>query len=220
MAIDSDSPAAAGPGPAGRDIEAQSVGAFLDALASGVPSPGGGSAAALAGALAAALVAMSSRVTADRDPAATDLAEAATAADQLRRRLTALAGADAEAYEALLAARRLPPASRAAAAQTALRRATDVPLDLVAAARDTLAMCERIVRRVRSSTLSDLQVANALAVAALEAGAVTAQTNLRDSTDREFAGTARRELDQRVAEGRALAKQVVNAAADRVGRVD
>ena len=209
---------ASAPSPAGRDVGAQSVRAFLEALASGAPSPGGGSAAAVAGALAAAIVAMSSRVTADRDPAAADLAEAATAADHLRRRLTALAGADADAYEALLAARRLPVTVRAAAAQAALRRATDVPIDLVAAARDTLAMCERVVRRVRASTLSDLQVANAIAVAALEAGAITAQTNLRDSTDREFAGAARRELDQRVSEGRALAQRIADAVADRVGR--
>jgi len=63
-------------------------------------------------------------------------------------------------------------------------------------------------------------VANAIAVAALEAGAITAQTNLRDSTDREFAGAVRREVDQRVAEGRVLAQRVADAIADRVGSAE
>jgi formiminotetrahydrofolate cyclodeaminase len=204
---------------ASRNVGAQSIDGFLAALASGAPSPGGGSAAALAGALAAALIAMVCRVTSEREPAARDLAGLAVTADGLRDRLKGLAGADAEAYEALLAARRLPAHARPAAAQAALRRATEVPIDVVAASRDALALADRIAGVARASTLSDLQVAAALARAALDGAAVTARMNLRDSTDRDFAGVAERHVDTLVDEGWALAERVAAAVGGRTGRV-
>jgi formiminotetrahydrofolate cyclodeaminase len=207
--------------PAGdRNVGSQSIDGFLDALASGAPSPGGGSAAALTGALAAALIAMVCRVTAERDPAAGDLTGIAGSADGLRNRLKGLAGADADAYEALLAARRLPAHVRAAAAQAALRRATEVPLDVAAASREALALAERVARVARASTLADLRVAAALGRAALDGAAVTARINLRDSTDRDFAGVAERQVDALIDEGRGLAERVARTVADRIGRVE
>src|SRR5207248_3340135 len=79
----------------------------LDRLASGEPAPGGGAAAALAGATAAALVAMACRVTARRAPSEA-LAAAVDAADELRHRLMALMHEDVEAYAAVLEWRRAP----------------------------------------------------------------------------------------------------------------
>jgi formiminotetrahydrofolate cyclodeaminase len=205
-------------GAAGGGVNGQTIATFLDALASGAPSPGGGSAAALAGALAAALVAMVCRVTSQRDPGAEALAGIALTADGLRERLQGLAGADADAYQALLTARRLPAHARPAAAQAALRRATEVPLDVVATSRDVLTLADRIAPAARASTVSDLSVAAVAARAALDGGAVTAGINLRDSTDRDFVGVAQRRLDALVDEGRALAERVSAVLAERIGR--
>ena len=77
----------------------QPVRGFLDELAARTPTPGGGGAAAVTGALAAGLVAMAARFSVRRLPEAGDLAEAA---DELRRRVTGLVDLDARAYQAVL----------------------------------------------------------------------------------------------------------------------
>src|SRR5262245_1681289 len=87
------------------------LGDFLEALASGESTPGGGAAAALTGAMGAALVAMVCRLTLGR-PRYAEVAplmeESAAEADRLRGELLALADADAEAYQAFSAALALP----------------------------------------------------------------------------------------------------------------
>ena len=74
---------------------------FLDQLAARTPTPGGGGAAAVTGAMAAGLVAMAARFSATRLPEAGELADQA---DELRRRLAQLADMDARAYAAVLEA--------------------------------------------------------------------------------------------------------------------
>jgi methenyltetrahydrofolate cyclohydrolase len=81
------------------------VRAFLEQLAARVPTPGAGGAAAITGALAAGLVAMTARFSDEQLPAAVDLAQEA---DRLRQRAARLADRDATAYRAVLDASRLP----------------------------------------------------------------------------------------------------------------
>lgn len=199
-------------------VEADAVGRYLADLASAAPAPGGGSAAALAAALGAALVAMTCRVTAKHAgvaPAPVALGALAGEADDLRRRLTALADDDARAYSAVIAARRLPISERGRAVQHALERATTVPERLVAQSRDVLALCERIAPSARASTLSDLGVAAILAHGALRAGALTARMNLPGIGDGNFTGETTRRLDALVAEGGRLAERIETALAAR-----
>jgi formiminotetrahydrofolate cyclodeaminase len=95
---------------------------FLDQLAARTPSPGGGGAAAVTGAMAAGLVAMAARFSATRLPGTGELADQA---DELRRRLAQLADMDAQAYAAVLEALRLPREAgqqRKAQGQDAQRR--------------------------------------------------------------------------------------------------
>ena len=172
--------------------------AFLAALGSGTPTPGGGAAAALCGALAAALAAMVSRVTTDRDPSATDDVGLLTArADQLRQRLAELVDDDMDAYRGVLGSR----ASGPDAVQTALKRAIDAPLHIARGSRDVLALCEALAPRARIGVLSDLGVAAALAWGALDSGALTARVNLQALTDAEFVRVRARELEDLLTEG-------------------
>jgi formiminotetrahydrofolate cyclodeaminase len=171
---------------------ADALHAFLVALASADPTPGGGAAAALGGALAGALVAMVSRATAARDPGARDeMMGIATRADELRERLTELVTKDMDAYRGVLDARK---SKQSGEAERALRRATEVPLMVARDSQNVLTLCEVAAARARVSTLSDLGVAAALGWAALEAGALTARTNLGDLQDASFVQASEREL--------------------------
>ena len=173
---------------------------FLAALASGAPTPGGGAAAALCGAMAAALVAMVGRVTAARDSSVTgEVSRIVAQADDLGGRLAGLVREDMDAYRSVIEARRAGAGTDAV--QHALARATEVPMKLAAASRDVLALGETLAPLARRSALSDLAVAAALAWGALESGAVTARANLAEVADAGLARRSETELTGLLANG-------------------
>ncbi len=111
---------------------------LLDAFASNEPVPGGGSAAALAGAVGASLLIMVAGLPRTRTGSpeeAADLAEASARLRPLRDTLTSLIDRDSSAYQAAIEAMRLPKASdadkraRRDAIDAAMRGAIDVPMD-------------------------------------------------------------------------------------------
>ena len=109
---------------------------FADALASTAPVPGGGGAAALCGALAAALCAMAARLTAGRKKyadSAGQLDEITRRADELRRRLLALIVEDAEGFAPLAAAYSLPKDDPKSAAilRGAVLKACEAPAEML-----------------------------------------------------------------------------------------
>jgi formiminotetrahydrofolate cyclodeaminase len=176
----------------------ESVRDFLAALASGAPTPGGGAAAALAGAMGAALVGMVGRVTAGRDPSLAAKASAVVAgADDLGERLGGLAEEDMSAYRDVIEARR----RGGDAMDRALARATEIPMGIAAASRDVLSLAETLAPLARPSALSDLAVASALAWAALESGALTARANLAEMADTDLARRSEHELSDLLASG-------------------
>lgn len=193
-------------------LEAVPIGRFLDDLASAAPAPGGGAAAGLAGALAAALVAMVCRVTARREPPGAELLEAARRADELRGRLARLTADDATAYGAVLAARR---AHDPAAAEAALARATEVPLAVARSAADVLALAGEVAPAARASALGDLGVALALATAALDGATITARANVAEMAGAARARAAGAEIDGLVADGQARRSRAAAAIARR-----
>jgi len=149
---------------------------WLDDLAGGAPVPGGGSAAALAGALAAALVAMVARLTIGRKAYAgvqQRVAEILAEADALRTQLRRLADDDAAAYAKVSTAYRLPKSDprRTRAADEALIGAAQTPLAMARGAARLLALANEIGTIGNRNAHSDAKVGEALARAAL-AGAV------------------------------------------------
>src|SRR3989344_5598816 len=122
-------------------LASKKVNDFLAELSSDSPAPGGGSAAALSGALAASLVSMVCQLTLGREKFAAaegKVRPAAAEAVRIRDRLAALMDEDARAFTAVLAAYRLPKgteeekAARTAAIQSALHLASSVPLECAA----------------------------------------------------------------------------------------
>jgi formiminotetrahydrofolate cyclodeaminase len=170
----------------------QSVGGLLNALGSSAPTPGGGAAAALTGALGAALVQMTANLTIGR-PRLADVQEhaqqiEARAAGQ-RDRLAQLADADAEAYAAVSTAYKLPRetdeqrTARARAIQVALDRAARVPLETAEACAAVLALSEEAAPVLNKAVISDVMTGALLALAGLEAAVVNVQVNLASMTD-------------------------------------
>lgn len=168
---------------------------FLDRLASAEPSPGGGAAAALAGALAAALFAKACNLTLGREKFREVEADVRRLLDQmeaLRQRLVDLMGADAEAYGQVAAAYRLPrttdaeKAARSDAIQAALKRATEVPLDIARACRDLLRLGPEMAVKTNPALRSDVALGGTLARAAAHGVRFNIQDNLANIKDQEF----------------------------------
>lgn len=203
------------------------VAAFVDRLASAEPVPGGGSAAAIAGSLAAALVAMVASLSQDRPKYAQHAAlheEAITAARALADRFLVLADEDAAMYGAYVAATRLPRETdherqnRDAAISQAARGASDAPYRTVQACADVVGYAEALAGRSNRNASSDLEVAALLSVAASRAAAANVYVNLPaigdDGTSRELLVATERLADEIERQADAL-KEIVRSGVSR-----
>jgi glutamate formiminotransferase/formiminotetrahydrofolate cyclodeaminase len=176
------------------DSTAPGAGRFLDQLAAGTPTPGGGSAAGYAGAMAAALVAMVGRLTLGKKKyaAVQDQVEKIVAtADELRSRLEAAVSQDARAFDAVLAANRLPAVSeqskraRMAAIEQATLPAGEVPLGVARNCAEVLALALEIASVGNVNAISDASVAGDLALAGLSGAALNVRVNAAGLLDPE-----------------------------------
>jgi formiminotetrahydrofolate cyclodeaminase len=181
------------------------VSAFLDAIASPEPTPGGGTAAAVAGAIGASLVLMVAGLVRTRHNDEADRAALTAARVEilpLRDRMIALADADADAYDQVTSAYKLPKATdeeraaRGEAIQRALRAATLVPLDTVRAAVEAIAAAKTVARAGNPSAASDVGVALGLLEAAVTGAAANVGINLAAIKDERFRQETRQELDE------------------------
>lgn len=178
---------------------------YLDRLASGAATPGGGSAAAVTAAQGAALVAMVTHLTIGRPRYARhDDTLRAILAEAERLRAACLVGIDedAAALGQLIAAYKLPKGTdeerqaRDATLQTNLRAAAEAPLRLLRAAAAILPLCQRLLPIGNPATVSDLGVAAACAAAACRAAEVNVLINLGQVRDQNYVAAMHAELEQ------------------------
>jgi formiminotetrahydrofolate cyclodeaminase len=178
---------------------------LLQSLGSPDPTPGGGAAAGVAGALGAALVEMTANLTLGK-PRFVEVEAQARRIEQraaeLRLRIAALADADAEAFERVSAAYKLPradeqqKAARSEAIQSALALAAQVPLDTARASAQVIDLAEEAAPILNPSVISDVLVGALLARAALESAGVNVEINLAAMADKAAAERLSRELAQ------------------------
>ncbi|HEX2324028.1 MAG TPA: cyclodeaminase/cyclohydrolase family protein [Chloroflexota bacterium] len=185
--------------------DAQTVRDYLDALASDAPAPGGGSAAALVGAMGAALVGMVAHFTVGRPryrAVEGEVRGALEAAEGARAHLMALMTEDEQAYSAYGAAAKLPreteeqQAARREALQRALRSAAAPPLAMAGACRQVLDLARVVAESGNPRLASDAGVAALLAEAALRASAINVRVNLGALHDAAFVAQTEAELNR------------------------
>jgi methenyltetrahydrofolate cyclohydrolase len=179
--------------------------AFLELVASGGPTPGGGSVAAVAVALAAGLSGMAARLSAGQLADADGLADRA---DASRRRVAPLARADAESYGRVLDAYREPDSeTRRERVRDALSGATDVPLAVAEVGNEVVGIAARLVEEGNPNLEGDAMTAVLLADAGVRAAAALAEINLSSANvEDERLGRAKELVDETAATVRRAAE--------------
>lgn len=170
------------------ELRQQSVQAFLDQLASASPTPGGGSVAALSGALAAGLISMVCSLTVGRPRYADFDAHAQQILQQceaIRARLTDLIDADIAAYATVANAYKRPKddPERAAAIAAAMVQATDIPLQIAEQAAALLPLALPVAQHGNRTAVGDVVAGAHLAVACVHAALINVDANVGSLTD-------------------------------------
>jgi formiminotetrahydrofolate cyclodeaminase len=175
----------------------KTMNAFLDELASSSPAPGGGSVAALSGALGAALTSMVCHLTMGRKKYAEvegDMKRVLEQSEQLRAQFTDLIDRDTMAFNKVMEAFGLPKetepqkALRSVAITEATKEATLVPLEVMKHCIDGLALAQAVALKGNPNSLSDAGVSALMLHAALEGAALNVRINLNGLNDPEFVG--------------------------------
>jgi methenyltetrahydrofolate cyclohydrolase len=184
-------------------IKDTAVEPFLDALASQAATPGGGSAAAIIGAMGAALVSMVCNLTIGKKKYAEvegEMKDVLAKSEALRLKLTGMIEDDVTAFDAVMAAYGMAKesdadkAAREKAIQAALKQATEVPLRCCHAAREVIDLAAIASDKGNLNVISDAGVAVLAAYAALRSAALNVFTNARMITDKVFAEAKLKEL--------------------------
>jgi methenyltetrahydrofolate cyclohydrolase len=203
-----------------------SVAKFLDDLASGAPTPGGGSAAAVMGAMGAALISMVCNVTIGKqglEAVAPEMRALLGQSENLRARLARMVAEDIAAFDGLMAAYRLPKATetdklrRTEAIQSSLRAATETPLDCARACAEIIDLAQRAGAAGYSGVISDAGVAVLAANAALRSASLNVYINAPSLKDKEFARQVTTEMDELLEAGAQRCEAVYALVRGRLG---
>jgi formiminotetrahydrofolate cyclodeaminase len=178
--------------------------AFLDELASSSPAPGGGSVAALAGALGAALTSMVCNLTIGKKKYAgveDEMKKILAQVEDLRAKFTALVDKDTQAFNKVMEALSLPKetepqkALRSVAITEATKEATLVPLEVMRHCVEALALAQQAAASGNVNSVSDAGVSSVMLRAAAEGAALNVRINLKNLHDAEFVGWKQEELE-------------------------
>jgi formiminotetrahydrofolate cyclodeaminase len=178
---------------------------LLAAFRSPDPTPGGGSAAALAGAVGASLLAMVAGLPKSRAATAEDVARLKAAGERCAAfgaTLEALVDRDSEAYDLVVAAYKRPKATdeekaaRSAGIQSAMREAIAAPMDVMRACAAATEQGVVIAALGNPSASSDVQVGLELLGAALRGARLNVDTNLGSIKDADYVARIRAEVEE------------------------
>ena len=184
------------------------IGDLLNAFASSEPTPGGGSAAALSGALGASLLAMVAGLPKTKNNTPEERVSLDAARDRLRTlqsTLVDLIDRDAGAYDRVVAAFRLPKntdeekAARKEAVQSALKYATDVPMETLSACVDAMDVARPVAQAGNPSASSDIAVGFQTLMTAMSGALLNVQTNLASVKDDDFVRATTASIKERLA---------------------
>jgi glutamate formiminotransferase / formiminotetrahydrofolate cyclodeaminase len=207
-----------------KGLKAMRLTEFTDELSSDSPAPGGGSVAALAGSLSAALSSMVATLTwskAGMESARPVMKETGIEGQRLKDWFLDAVDRDTDAFNAVLAAMRLPKkteqelAARLAAIEKANQGAARVPLEVVERSVRALTLALVVAKDGNPNSVSDAGVAGACALAAAEGASLNVRINVPGLTDAKVAGELLAEQDRLLRRARELAAET-REAVDRV----
>ena len=199
---------------------------FLDDLASERPAPGGGGAAALCGAIGAALVSMVANLTIGKktyEAVSEDLETVNAKAEALRAELFHAIDEDVVAFNAVMGAYGLPRATdeekakRAASIQAALKDATLVPLRAVKACFEVIRLAAAAAEKGNLNVISDAGVAVLVANAGLRSAALNVFINAKAIKDRDFAEKQIAEVNALLAQAAETTESVYQTVRTKIG---
>lgn len=185
-------------------FQEQQLQTFLDQLASKASTPGGGSAAAIMGAMGAALASMVANFTVGKknyEAVEAEMRDLLQKSESMRNELTGMVQADVDVFNNVMAAYGMArdsdadKAARSQAIQTALKEATDVPLACAKLCADVIHLCRPMAEKGNNNVISDAGVAVLAAYAALRSAALNVYINIGGIKDEEFADDRRQKLE-------------------------
>jgi glutamate formiminotransferase / formiminotetrahydrofolate cyclodeaminase len=191
---------------------------FIDEVSTESPAPGGGSVAALAGSLGAALLSMVANLTVGKkgyEAAWEELSGASERAQELKAALARAVDEDTEAFNKVMDAMRLPKGTpeqqqeREQAMEHASREATEVPLRVARLCMEALKLAGDVAAKGNKNSASDAGVGALVARAGVEGAALNVLTNLGSVKDEAFKASARLEVEAMIEEAARRAAEVV-----------
>jgi methenyltetrahydrofolate cyclohydrolase len=199
---------------------------FLDDLASERPTPGGGGAAAVSGAIGAALVSMVANLTIGKknyEAVREDLEAVNAKAEALRAELIRAIDEDIVAFNSVMGAYGLPRATdeekakRAASIQAALKDATLAPLRAVKACFDVIRLSAAVAEKGNLNVISDAGVAVLSANAGLRSAALNVFINAKAIKDRDFGEKQIAEVNALLAQAAEMTESVYQTVRTKIG---
>jgi formiminotetrahydrofolate cyclodeaminase len=201
-------------------IKDKTIHQFLDDLASKSATPGGGSAAAIMGAMGAALVSMVCNLTIGKknyEAVEPEMKELLAKAETLRAQLMDMVRADVEVFDKVMSAYGLPretdeqKAVRSEAIQLALKAATDVPIECAKACAEVIRLSKIAAEKGNRNVISDAGVAVVAGYAALKSAALNVYVNAGAIKDETFVSSRMNELNGVLSEMNILNEEVFQA---------
>lgn len=201
--------------------------AFVHEVSRDSPAPGGGSVAALASSLGAALASMVANLTAGKsgyEEVEEEMIAVAERAQELKDRLLAAVDEDTQAFNAYMDALRLPKgteeekASRKAAMQAGLKQAVAVPLQTARHSLEALELCRSVARKGNRNSASDGGVGAHMAYAGLEGAVLNVLINLKEIEDEAYVAEMRAACATIQAKGADILREATDAVLAAIGK--
>ncbi|MBC8323724.1 MAG: glutamate formimidoyltransferase [Candidatus Marinimicrobia bacterium] len=190
---------------------------FVDELSSNSPAPGGGSVAALAGSLGAALVSMVAALTHEKkgfEVLKNDMGDIGNKAQKIKDRLSFLVDEDTNAFNAVMDANRLPANSdeeksiKQKAVLAANKYAIEIPLEAAELSLSVLDIANELVKKGNPNSVSDVGVAGEVALAGVRGACMNVLINLPGVKDKRYTNRKKKEVDELIAKAQKLERSV------------
>ncbi|MEN6499344.1 MAG: glutamate formimidoyltransferase [Rectinema sp.] len=200
-----------------KNLVSMDLRSFADTVSSDSPAPGGGSVAALAGALGAALAAMDANLTVGKkgyEAVSEALSALGMKAQELKRALLDIVDEDTEAFNAVMEAMRLPKSSdaekfaRSAALEAAEKNAARVPMRTAGLCLETMKLCADAAKSGNVNLATDAATGCNMAHAGLLSAILNVRINIKTLSDEEIKAALRHECDALESQAAAIQQEM------------